>query len=173
MEYTFNDHLHNYAVWTAARAVQRNFTRTKILKNAIETTELRSIIHRTDIKTENDFDKFHNQCCREIIGYLEPLGIQVSYGRAAKIVSIYIKTAIVIRDSGKSQIAKVAHPPIDSILLKNLDKEKKIGISKIKWTKMDEVMYVNLISDLRKIEKGEFWKIERYWNPIQNIKRNN
>lgn len=37
MKYVFNDHLHNYAVWTAARVVQRGFpTNIKTIKNAIE-----------------------------------------------------------------------------------------------------------------------------------------
>jgi hypothetical protein len=39
--YTFNDHRHNYAVWTAARAVSRNFTSTANVKLAIEACGLR------------------------------------------------------------------------------------------------------------------------------------
>ena len=40
MAYTFTKHIHNYACWTAARAVQRNFTNTQNIVKAIEATDL-------------------------------------------------------------------------------------------------------------------------------------
>ena len=40
MSYSFAKHLHNYACWTAARAVQRNFTTTNKIIKAIESSDL-------------------------------------------------------------------------------------------------------------------------------------
>ena len=169
MKYTFNDHLHNYAVWTAARAVQRSFVKTAIIKEAIENSGLPAVISRNDITTSDEFDNFHDRCCREILNFFIKHSIKgASYGRAAKIVSIYIKTSIVIRDSGKSRLAIIAHPPIDNILLKNLDKKMKKGFSKLRWTQLDRQAYLGLIEELRVITPGEFWKLEQYWIPDQS-----
>ena len=166
MSYTFEDHLHNYAVWSAARAVQRSFVKTQVMKEAIENTKLRSVITGLEIKTIKQFDDFHDDCCQKIIRFFKKFGIDTSYGRAAKIVSTYIKTAVVVRDSGKSALARIAHPPVDNILLKNLEKEKKQGFAKKPWTNLDRETYLRLISDLRKIQGDEFWKLERYCRAV-------
>lgn len=167
MEYTFEDHLHNFAVWTSARAVQRNFTTTKIIKTAIEKAKLRELINSTEIRSGEEFDKFHRETAKIIISYIEGQGILASYGRAAKIIAIYIKTAIVIRDSGLNKIAKVAHPPIDSILLGNLSTDHpELEINKIKWTHLNEEDYFFLIDRLRKLNFEYFWEVERYWKPV-------
>ena len=53
MSYTFIDHLHNYSVWTAARAVQRGYTTTKNISAAIDKTELSKLAEKCDIKTSS------------------------------------------------------------------------------------------------------------------------
>ena len=167
MNYSFEDHLHNYAVWTAARAVQRSFVKTQVIKEAIESCTLQSVITSKKIKTAREFDEFHDDCCKKIISFFKKFGIETSYGRAAKIVSIYIKTAVVTRDSGKSILARVAHPPIDNLLLKNLKKDKKIKFSPAPWTILDRKGYLRLIQELRKLQDDDFWKLERYGVPVQ------
>ena len=159
-DYNFEDHIHNYAVWTAARAVQRSFVKTQVMQEAIESTRLRSIITGLEIKTIKQFDEFHDDCCQKIIRFFKKFGIDTSYGRAAKIVSVYIKTAVVIRDSGKSQVARIAHPPVDNKWLRNLEKEKKQVFVKKPWTNLDRDTYLKMISDLRNIQGDEFWKLE-------------
>ncbi|MBK6447178.1 MAG: hypothetical protein IPF81_18330 [Bacteroidetes bacterium] len=44
--YSFAEHVHRFAVWTAARAVQRNFTTTENIRKAIEQTELQNLFYR-------------------------------------------------------------------------------------------------------------------------------
>lgn len=56
MTYTFEDHLHNFAVWTSARAVQRGFTTTKNIKEVIEQTQLRAFAWNCDVYSESEFD---------------------------------------------------------------------------------------------------------------------
>lgn len=171
ISYTFADHLHNYAVWTAARAVQRNFTNTKNIKTAIEATDLRNLIDNKKIFTIEDFDNFHRKTANKIISELKSLDKKLpnkaTYGRAAKIIAIYIKTTIVIRDSGLSDLAKIAHPPIDRILLSNAGKDyPNFGLNKINWTQLNENKYFELIDKLRTIDLDFFWKLERYWSPL-------
>lgn len=167
MAYTFEDHLHNFAVWTSARAVQRNFTNTENIEASIKKAKLRELINSAEILSGEEFDKFHRETAKIIISHLERQGIYASYGRASKIIAIYIKTAIVLKDSGLSIIAKVAHPPIDSILLKKLSLEHpELNVNKVKWTHLNEEDYFILINKLRKLKFEYFWELERYWNPV-------
>jgi hypothetical protein len=168
MTYTFIDHLHNYSVWTAARAVQRGYTTTKNIKAAIDKTELSNLAKKMNIKTPSEFDNFHRETSKILIEQLANLGIPTSYGRAAKIIGVYLKTSIVIRANGESQLAKIIHPPIDNTLLTNLSKKyKKLGVSKIKWTQLSENEYFELIKKLRSIHFDSFWELEKFWTPIQ------
>ncbi len=168
MNYTFNDHLHNFAVWTAARASQRGFTKTENIKSAIDATELIELINKKGQTNIEDFDNFHRKTARIIIRQLKRKGIETTYGRAAKIIAVYIKTAIVIRDSGKSALAKIAHPPIDNILLTNLNKtNKNLGLSGIKWTLLTEKEYFGVITKLRTLNLKYFWELEKHWTPVQ------
>jgi hypothetical protein len=167
MDYTFKDHLHNYACWTAARAVQRNFTTTKKIAKAIGTTDLMRI-DELNISSAEEYDAFHRICCNQIIMYFKSkFNIDATYGRAAKIVAIYLKTSVIIRNSGKGTLASIIHPPIDRILLTNLHKEKenkKLGFDKINWTELKEDSYFELISKLRILKSDKFWELEEYWS---------
>lgn len=172
MEYLFNDHLHNYAVWTAARAVQRGFSaKTKTIKDAIERANLKLLIANNEEFTAESFDLYHRKTAKIIIDSLsksdKKLENTASYGRAAKIIAIYIKTAIIIRDSGRSNLARIAHPPIDNILLKNLHKQfNYLQLNNIKWTTLNEYQYFTIIGKQRRLNFDSFWKIEQYWTPI-------
>jgi hypothetical protein len=164
MTYSFTDHLHTYAVWTAARASQRAFTTTANIKGAIDKTELKNLITEERDFTLVQFDEFHKQTAKIIIDYLNEKEIITTYGRAAKIIAIYLKTAIVIRNSGQGSLAKILHPPIDRILLTNLNKKiKSLELKEIKWTQLTETDYFEIIEKLRTLKKDYFWELEEYW----------
>jgi len=169
MRYTFIDHLHNFSVWTAARASQRNFTTTKNIKEAIEDTRLKKFIINKRLWNSKSFDKFHRECCHSIIRCLKNKRIKTTYGRASKIVAIYIKTAIIIPSLGKNSLAKIAHPPLDNILLTNLHKKyKNLKLNNEKWTHWTESEYFEIIKKLRTLQLNKFWEIEKYWSPIRS-----
>ncbi|MBK7851465.1 MAG: hypothetical protein IPJ66_10105 [Bacteroidetes bacterium] len=162
--YSFAEHVHRFAVWTAARAVQRNFTTTGIIRKAIEQTELQNLVFRKDINSPEQFDNFHKKTCDKLITEFRKQGMVPSYGRAAKIVAIYIKTAIVIPERGKSKLSKIAHPPIDSNLLRNLDpKYPELKLKSRRWTSLDKDEYFDLIKKFREDFGDCFWKIEVNW----------
>jgi hypothetical protein len=165
MTYTFKNHLHNYSCWTAARAVQRNFTTTKNIVRAIEATDLMRI-DELNILTTEKYDAFHRICCNQIRRYFKSeFDIDVNYGRAAKIIAIYLKTSVIIRNSGEGILATIIHPPIDRILLTNLHKENpSLGFDKINWTALEEVPYFDLIVKLRTLKYEKFWELEEYWS---------
>lgn len=168
MSYTFADHLHNYSIWTAARAVQRGWKGAKTIniKKAIESTELKNIESNLHSLNSSEFDNFHRLIAHKIIDSFNSMGIKASYGRAAKIIAIYIKTSIIIRDSGISPISRLAHPPIDNILLTTLDNTfPRLELKGIKWTQLTEEKYFNIIFKLRTLNLDAFWKTEEFWYP--------
>src|SRR6186713_3093162 len=129
--YDFNQHVHNYAVWTAARAVQRAFTSTANIKYAIEKSELKNFTESDTPLDTTSFEEFHRQCCGHLIeAFKEKKVFNVSYGRAAKIIAIYLKTSIILVNKGNCARSIIIHPPIDNILLTSLSKEP--GLSEIK-----------------------------------------
>src|SRR5690606_13458592 len=95
----------------------------------------------------------------------------MSYGRAAKMIAVHIKTSEIINNP-KSSLAKYAHPPIDSKLMKTIKascKEECKAYQYTAWTQFDEKSYFQTIKLLRQIQEKEklsyFWMIEKYWKP--------
>jgi len=171
LSYDFNLHKHNYATWTAARAVQRGWgIRTNNVKKAIEISALRQYSEGLLDHTFPDFDVFHKTCSQQIINSLVEQGIEnASYGRAAKIISIYLKTTIILCNQGSCEKSEVIHPPIDDILLKSIIKKKGLSnLSGIRWTQLDESKYWTLVSELKKHFPNFNWKLEEYWLPVHS-----
>jgi hypothetical protein len=170
--YTIDDHIHRYSIWTAARASQRglkNLTIKKV-KNIIENVNLKQrieVYRNSESEINNKtFTIFHKEVANDIIKQGEILKINLTYGRASKIISIYLKTAIVIPEKGKDIFSNTLHAPIDSILLKALSKEfKKLNWKKLTWTKFKEDEYWKLIEELIHNGLPINWKLENYWNP--------
>jgi len=77
---------------------------------------------------------------------------------------------VVISDPN-SDLARIAHPPIDRILLQNLASAKEIespykhSWQETQWTKLSDEEYYVLIRQLRScLQEGEpMWHLERYW----------
>ncbi len=173
-DYSYYKHLHNYAVWTAARAAQRGFTTTKNIKFAIESTELRNLLEGDKVILDSEaFDEFHTKSCEQIIAKLNNLSeidkSKLTFGRAAKIVNIYIKTVIVIPNPG-SPLSHIAHPPIDRILLMGLQDGLKMKFDNISWTGFNQEAYSKIIAQCKELGYGTtlpFWSIEKYWNLVR------
>jgi hypothetical protein len=115
MIYSFNQHRHNFAMWTAARAVQRNFTTIGNIVNAIEKSGLRDFVESYKNISKLGFSEFHEGCANELINSLK--SHKCTYGIAAKIIAIYLKTALIMYTNG--QFCENNHPPLDRILITN------------------------------------------------------
>lgn len=166
--YSFPDHLHNYAVWTAARAVQRSFTSTKVIKAAIGNSGLRTFSESEAPCSTEDFEKLHRKWAAELMENFTQQGIQgATYGRAAKIISIYLKTAVVLPNKATCLRSRVIHPPIDNILLTCMSQanDKLKAVAKEKWTQLSEGGYWNLINTIRDAGEPVNWQLETYWLP--------
>lgn len=97
--------------------------------------------------------------------------VDYSFGRAAKLVAIYIKSMVVNGPDFESSLAQHAHPPIDRYLLdgiiaeaKDVTDAQKKRWKKISWTQLDEAPYYALVDELRALpEATPFWSLERFW----------
>ena len=97
-EYTLFRHRHNFAVWAAARASQRAFTTVKNLREALEGCGVVQALKEPSRwpSSAADFDALHRIWCRSICQHLCGIRVQnVTYGRAAKLVAVYLKAMIV------------------------------------------------------------------------------
>lgn len=173
IEYDINEHTHRYAVWTAARAVQRSFTTTFKIKNAIEKSGLRYLVTNSSWVTQDDFDEFHKKCAGDIIEAFKNNNSEkvndnlerVSYGRAAKIIAIYLKTAVIVASGGLDKRCELIHPPIDRILLSNLSKlEIFKNINKDPWTQLTKDKYWEIVKTIRRSEHKFNWTLEVNWD---------
>lgn len=174
-EYSIVTHRHNFAVWAAARASQRGFTSTRHLKAALEGSGLHLVI-RDPARwptCEEQFDQFHRLYCRKIVDHLTTAGVpKATYGRAAKLLAIYLKCMIVLSEHAESVFATVVHAPIDRNILNNLAKDRNFDPRfrrqwrSTNWTTLSEDEYFALITQFRKnsLHKPAFWVLERYWD---------
>lgn len=172
---SFSDYVHEFATWTACRAIQRGFVKTALLKEIIEKAGLRSSVDELDT-TQIDADNFDEwqlnvaeQLMKKGNGLIGKEGPVMTYGRAAKMIALYIKTSRIINDP-ESKIAQYAHPPVDRKLLTELRKnfKEQFNDADIKaWTQFNKEKYFETIGKLRQIQKQEslayFWMIEKYW----------
>ena len=168
MSYSEYEHRHNFSIWAAARAAQRGLTSVKNLRDALEQSDIEIFVNNPS--SESTFKAQHKEWCKSICKYLDKKGVQnVSYGRAAKLVNVYLKGMLVLNDLSGDP-AKFIHPPIDRILLQNVAKIPTIGTEEKKklqttnWTQLQEDDYFQLIDILKDINGDRpFWQIEKYW----------
>jgi len=118
--------------------------------------------------TAEEFNTFHRETCHTMVEFFNDHNVQASNGQVAKITAIYLKTSVIIRDSGEWPLARIVHPPIDNIFLSRMNKVyPKLIEPKIIWTQLDESEYFQLIKRLRQLNFEHFWEIEKFWTPVQ------
>lgn len=175
--YSEDEHQHRYAAWCAARASGRGLrgSTNKVVRSAIDASGLRKLLRATPDHwpaTSEEFDTVHPEWCNEILRSLHRDGVnQATYGRAAKIVAIYLKTRVVCGGHASSSFGRVAHPPIDRVLLQALAKHdahpRKIRAlwRSTSWTELDQDAYFKLVRGLRAqgLDRGAFWRVEQWW----------
>jgi hypothetical protein len=174
MSYDLDEHRHRFAVWTAARAAQRGFVSVDVLRDALEATEIaRFVLEPASLDvTQAVFDSHHREWCLSIVRRLRSRGVKTAtFGRAAKLVAVYLKTMIVIGPNAGCRLSLVIHPPIDRYLLRNLAASSVLPSRssewrQVRWTQLDERSYYELIAGLREaLADGEpFWSLERFWD---------
>jgi hypothetical protein len=169
--YNIVEHRHRFSTWAAARATQRKFLKTAVLQKALEDCGIREFLGEADaLKTDRaQFRVRHERWCRKIADDLS-YDPRATFGRAAKLVAVYLKSMVVLSQPDTS-LARVAYPPIDRTLLQNLARAPRIHSpykrewAKVNWTQLDELEYYTLVDQFRDLLPDEepFWKLEEFW----------
>lgn len=170
--YTIEEHIHRYAVWTAARAASKSRLKNSEVDIIITTVGLREAVKALQMKTpltEPIYRQWLKKKGEEIIAVVKERNWsdfktkQFSFGLAAKIISIYIKTAVVLPTNGESTLAQVAHPPIDSLLLKGINAKHQLRLE-TNWSTFDWERYERMINELFLLYPAlPYWRIEDVW----------
>ena len=175
--YDIFEHRHRFSAWAAARAAQRGLTSVEILSQALDDSTIKPFVrdHFEDKITAEEFRELHRKWCKKIVRSLERNGVKdVPFGRAAKLVGVYLKSMIVVGPHSETALAKVAHPPVDRLLLQELARhvmgERRKTFRKTAWTELNEDDYYELIRQLRQEvpESDPFWHLERHWKGPQS-----
>jgi len=139
--------------------------KVKRLVEALESCGVVEFCQTPDYAMHKDeFDKIHSLWCNDIISFWDKYGEGFEYGRAAKLVNMYLKSMIVLVNPD-SNLAKNIHPPIDSVLLKALAKQFKQGhFRDLRWTNFKEDEYFKTLGEILALIEGQpAWKIEKFW----------
>jgi hypothetical protein len=174
VDYKLDEHRHRFAAWAAARAALRGLTDVANLKTALDNCGVRKYLVDANFDDVDDarFIPLHRGWCRSIIKSLEDAPVRnVTFGRAAKLIAIYLKSAVVLGTGSGTAFARVAHPPIDAILLRNLAASSTVSSvhkrkwAGTKWTTLTEAEYYALMLELRQVLRPEdpFWMLEEHW----------
>ncbi|MBI4027331.1 MAG: hypothetical protein HY360_20265 [Verrucomicrobia bacterium] len=172
MPYTIAEARHRFSLWAACRAAQAGFAQgtREQFTGALNHCKIRIFLENTanHSATQRAFDQQHHRWVSSMRRFMmRRFRRKLSYGVAAKLISIYIKSFFILGGFEQTQLAQVAHPPIDSILLKGVDRVRATNLSsRYKWKKLTAPKYRALITKLRALH-GEpaFWKIEEHWVP--------
>jgi hypothetical protein len=140
-----SEYIHNFACWSAARAVQNpnNWgTKTVLIKSAIEKVNLSNYVSNPELLT--NYKLVHHQLILKLNKELN-WDLNKHYGVLSKILAIYFKVTIIIPNNAPELIKNLVYPPIDSINI------LKIGLGKkYKWTKINEEHFNEIIDLLEK-----------------------
>ena len=176
MPYELFTHRHNFAVWAAARAAQRGFAGADVpaLRGALEASGVQRFLSDpqfADIDCTR-FEELHRLWCNSICHFLENRSIgRVTYGRAAKLLAVYLKSMVIIGGSAYTSLGRCIHPPIDRRLLQTLagdpsfEPQHRAVWRQTNWTQLTENDYYNLVRQLRSGLPQEipFWMLEEHW----------
>jgi len=170
--YTIHMHRHAVACWAAGRAaavVGCRFTVEQarmFLESAGFTDE--TYQDPRDLPQPDNIDFEHRRWCCQIIKTGAKAGKTITHGVAAKLVNVYLKLRMVCAGFENDTRVAVLHPPIDSVLLGELQKQNVGGFgtqwTETAWSKFDYKQYQRIINMIRQAIPGlPMWMIEQCW----------
>jgi hypothetical protein len=177
-DYTLAEHRHRYAAWCAARAAGRGLAGATngVFRAALEASGLPELVRAESEHwpaSSSAFDRAHRGWCAAAVSSLHDQAVtDATFGRAAKLVAIYLKTLLVCGGRDRTPFARVAHPPIDRVLLQALARDQRFpqGTRSLwratNWTTMDADAYDRILGSLRDVglDRDGFWRAERWWS---------
>ncbi len=184
-KYTIEEHRHRFACWAASRAASVSSVCRFRVEEGVKILEGCGFKPNTFALPEYDkFDYEHEKWCNKAWNLVNSDEVtdtekkvkvagEFTYGVAAKLINCYLKARFVCGSNPEDLRVKAIHPPIDSLLLKEMKSKfpdiEGVKDLKITWSNFDENDYKKAITVIRKITKDEpLWKIEYYWQGFRD-----
>ncbi|EGQ8059299.1 hypothetical protein ORN63_000891 [Vibrio parahaemolyticus] len=178
MTYTITEHKHRFSAWAASRASSVKETRFTVKqgKQLIESIGLDTLVDNPDkLPARVDIDKQHRLWREQLIAEASKIGLTFTHGVAAKLINMYLKSALVC--GGYDSHVKVVdlHPPIDAVLLNALCRSNIGGLKfrwkeaeLARWSKFSSDQYEQVIQSIREVMGSRaLWEIEEFWKGHQ------
>lgn len=178
-EYSIHQHKHAYATWAASRAWGRGLRGGghKLAKRLIEEAARLQEVHGPDDLGE-DVDAWLLARMQAIVDYAARHRLAgVTFGRAQKLVNIYLKTVLVCGGHEYHPRVVKLHPPLDLELFRGLSRAlalqedsaaarafRSAQVRRKAWTQFDREDYLGHIDAIRSYMGDQpLWMVERYW----------
>lgn len=176
-----------FAIWTAATAAkssarQGKYIKGTTIKRTFATADIEEIATDSGLTkltvqeigkySMEEYDDLHTEMCESIMRHAMKRNISLTYGIAAKIVNVYIKTISINLGKNEYPVLRYIHPPVDRRILTNIGAAFKNSPfwrknSKKAWTKLSKDEYMDIINSMRKLPiviKHGLPATEFYWN---------
>jgi hypothetical protein len=153
--------IRQFAYWTVVSAL-RSGSKIKSREKIIRLLKVINLGELLKVTSQEQYDSWHTIQTKNIVNKSEKI---LSYGWAAKIVNVYLKTLVYISSDFYQNVKPFLHPPVDGILLRSLIKEGK-NITRMPLFKIEEEEYFKLINEMKIIMEKEglcLLEIEKYW----------
>jgi hypothetical protein len=171
LPYTIKLARHRFALWAAYRASQAGSAQATgpALIAALESCGIVQFLQKPSNHnlTEKQYDSYFDTFASAALTHLQTHAArEVSYGVAAKLVAVYIKSAFVLAGKSRTNAARHFPPAIDSKLLEALDRAHGIALAKsYRWQKLSRTQYWVLLRELRVLAAGRaLWRLEKDWD---------
>lgn len=178
MAYTIDEHRHRFAAWAASRAASVNRCRFSVQdgKAILEDAGLNLLLGNPEnLPNPQCFDASHRQWREAVIAAADKHRLKFSHGIAAKLINIYLKSVFVCGGHHNHAHVRGIHPPIDSVLLKELHRRNVGGLRdawgrarRTRWSNLSSEQYEEVIRSIRLGMQGApLWEVEQYWQGYQ------
>ncbi|MBV7547416.1 hypothetical protein KW849_14085 [Pseudomonas sp. PDM26] len=196
--YSFAEHAHRFAVWAAGRAYSRSGGdgggySVPYAQRMLEAAGMRDINTPEDLPCKEGIDAFIHERI-EAVRAARPATyvhhktgknetFRCTYGRAQKLVNVYLKSKLVCGGYHDDERVERLHPPIDRKLLiglsafcevvadqdeyaefrKNLLDAQALGDSWVIFSQSTYEAYIKAIQSLQ--QDKPLWAVEEHWLP--------
>lgn len=172
--YTIAKHQHRFAAWAASRAASTSPKcrfHVHLGMKALEACGFDGSFTIDDLPAPDQLKDEHANWRDSIIDSIYLKDKNPSHGVAAKLINTYMKSRFVLGGFHADERVKALHPPIDSVLLKEL-KTKNVGefenewkrYAQIGWSNFSCAQYEEVIELIQQTMGSDpLWQIESYW----------
>lgn len=123
------DYIKNYALWASCRSVQRGWkgaTFGNLVPSLQEALDIDTLFNDKIQWTRASYDIFLKVNGSRLLEEFQNAGLdEGSFGRATKLIAIYVKTSRIMVLNGQGTLCQHAHFPVDRILRKSVVRHYK------------------------------------------------